>query len=285
MSDNIDSRVSPSLHPDIVDAVEGCDEETASVLSGTKAAFAEAYRHFGQLHDAAQAAKEDPTLTEAAQLLQTADFGHKVIAVVAPKFDSARKNLESVVVGIEGNDPASNLIVLNKTRRIMSETVQPDWLNGWKPSPKREPASSRPPGNPAWAKDATGKGASGNPNGRPPNRPDKRLLATAAMLDEMRAIVSVLVGKALEGDTNAASIVLAKVLPSVKAQAEKVNFPLNTDAPISEQVAQVLDGIAAGAIAPDVGRLIIDSVKSLGEVRTMEQLEARIAALEQGKIG
>lgn len=96
------------------------------------------------------------------------------------------------------------------------------------------------------------------------------------MLDEMRNIVAVLVGKALEGDTNAAAIVLSKTLPSMKAQAEKVNFPLDTDAPISEQVAQVLDGIAQGAIAPDVGRLIIDSVKSLGEVRTVEQLEARI---------
>jgi hypothetical protein len=115
-----------------------------------------------------------------------------------------------------------------------------------------------------------------NPKGRPAGIPDKRLLATQAMLDEMRNIVAVLVGKALEGDTNAAAIVLSKTLPSMKAQAEKVNFPLDTDAPISEQVAQVLDGIAQGAIAPDVGRLIIDSVKSLGEVRTVEQLEARI---------
>jgi hypothetical protein len=79
------------------------------------------------------------------------------------------------------------------------------------------------------------------------------LLATQAALDEIRNIVAMLVGRALEGDTNAASIVLSKVLPSVKAQAEKVQFDLNTDAPISEQVAQVLDAIAAGAIAPDVG--------------------------------
>jgi hypothetical protein len=78
------------------------------------------------------------------------------------------------------------------------------------------------------------------------------LLATQAALDEIRNIVAMLVGRALEGDTNAASIVLSKVLPSVKAQAEKVQFDLNTDAPI-EQVAQVLDAIAAGAIAPDVG--------------------------------
>jgi len=89
-----------------------------------------------------------------------------------------------------------------------------------------------------------------------------------------------LVARALEGDTNAASIVLSKVLPSVKAQAEKVNFTFSSDAPISEQVAQVLDAIAAGAVAPDVGRLIIDSIKSLSDVRATEDLAARIEALE-----
>ncbi|WP_202192008.1 DUF5681 domain-containing protein [Sphingomonas sp. MM-1] len=122
---------------------------------------------------------------------------------------------------------------------------------------------------------------SGNPAGRPPGRPDKRLLATQQMLDEMRNIVAVLVGKALEGDSNAAAIVLSKVLPSVKAQAEKVNFEFDATAPISDQVAQVLDAVAAGAVAPDVGRLIIDSIKSLADVRASEELEARIATLEE----
>jgi len=111
--------------------------------------------------------------------------------------------------------------------------------------------------------------------------PDKRLLATQAALDEMRNIVAMLVGRALEGDTNAASIVLSKVLPSVKAQAEKVNFEFDSTAPVSEQVAQVLDAVAAGAVAPDVGRLIIDSIKSLADMRATEELEARIAALEE----
>jgi hypothetical protein len=108
------------------------------------------------------------------------------------------------------------------------------------------------------------------------------LLATQQMLDEMRNIVAVLVGKALEGDTNAASIVLSKVMPSIKAQAEKVDFDFDSAAPISEQVAQVLDAIAAGAVAPDVGRLIIESIKALSEVRATEELEARIEALEAG---
>ncbi len=123
---------------------------------------------------------------------------------------------------------------------------QPPWIEGWKPELSTETRSA---GNPAW----TPGGQSPNPKGRPAGLPDKRLLATQQMLDEMRNIVAVLVAKALEGDTGAAAIVMSKVLPSIKAQAEKVNFDFDAAAPISEQVAQVLDAIAAEAVAPDVG--------------------------------
>jgi len=161
----------------------------------------------------------------------------------------------------------------------MTEQIAPPWGTDWKPTPPPIPTEPRGPGNPAWVKN----GPSPNPKGRPAGVPDKRLLATQAALDEMRNIVAMLVGRALEGDTNAASIVLSKVLPSVKAQAEKVNFEFDATAPISEQVAQVLDAVAAGAVAPDVGRLIIDSIKSLADVRASEELEARIAALEEAR--
>ena len=163
----------------------------------------------------------------------------------------------------------------------MTEQIAPPWGTDWKPTPPPIPSEPRGPGNPAWVKN----GPSPNPKGRPAGVPDKRLLATQAALDEMRNIVAMLVGRALEGDTNAASIVLSKVLPSVKAQAEKVNFEFDATAPISEQVAQVLDAVAAGAVAPDVGRLIIDSVARLSDVRMQETLEARIEALEAARDG
>ena len=157
----------------------------------------------------------------------------------------------------------------------MNTDITPPWGTDWKPAPATE-KPVRGAGNPSWVPG----GPSPNPKGRPAGLPDKRLLATQSMLEEMRGIVAVLIAKALEGDTNAASIVLAKTLPSVKAQMEKVNFSFSADAPISDQVAQVLDAIAAGAVAPDVGRLIIDSIARLADVRATEELAARIEALE-----
>ena len=166
----------------------------------------------------------------------------------------------------------------------MTEVQSPPWMKGWKPTPLAEQPVVTPPrgpGNPSWTPGCS----SPNPRGRPPGIPDKRLLATQQMLDEMRNIVAVLIGKALEGDTGAAAVVLSKTLPTLKAQAEKVSFEFDAASPISEQVAQVLDAIAAGAVAPDVGRLIIDSIKALSDVRATEELEDRIAALEEARIG
>lgn len=158
----------------------------------------------------------------------------------------------------------------------MTDTIAPPWGTDWKPTPPPIPSEPRGPGNPAWQ-----PGVSGNPRGRPPNRPDRRLLATQAALDEIKNIVQMLVARALDGDVNAASIVLAKVLPSVKAQAEKVEFNFDATAPISDQVAAVLQAVSEGKLAADVGRLICDSIARLSDVRASEQLEARISALEE----
>lgn len=157
----------------------------------------------------------------------------------------------------------------------MSVVNQPPWMDGWKPTPVAgTPASGA--GNPAWTPGCP----SPNPKGRPAGLPDKRLLATQAALDEIKNIVQMLVGRALEGDVNAASIVLAKVLPSVKSQAEKVAFDFDATAPISEQIAQVLQAVSEGKLAADVGRLICDSIGRLADVRASEDLAARIEALE-----
>jgi hypothetical protein len=45
-------------------------------------------------------------------------------------------------------------------------------------------------------------------------------------------------------------------------------------------VEQVLAAIAAGAVAPDIGKQIIDAIAALSNVRANEELEQRIIQLE-----
>lgn len=162
----------------------------------------------------------------------------------------------------------------------MPDVITPPWGTDWKPPPPPPPKAPGVAGNPAWKPGCP----SPNKSGRPKGIPDKRLLATQQMLDEMRNIVAVLVAQALEGDTGAAGLLMSRVMPSLKAQAEKVNFPLDTTAPISGQVAQVLDAVAGGLLAPDVGRLMIESLKALSDVRVAEELEQRVVMLEAREV-
>lgn len=52
MSGDIDTRVTPALHPDNVKQVEGYDERTAPYVSLAETAFSDAYLGIGQVHSA-----------------------------------------------------------------------------------------------------------------------------------------------------------------------------------------------------------------------------------------
>lgn len=81
MADEIqdaDIRVTPSFHPRTVQEIAGYDEDTASVLAGTEAAFNEAYIAVGRVHDAREAGKTNPAWTEAAALIETQNFADKL---------------------------------------------------------------------------------------------------------------------------------------------------------------------------------------------------------------
>lgn len=103
MADNIDTRVSPALHPLNVQEVEGYSEETAGILSMTEGAFAHAYVQLGKVFDAGETVRSDPTLTEAAAVLKVADYADKAFTGIAQRFDAAQANLRTIVASIESD--------------------------------------------------------------------------------------------------------------------------------------------------------------------------------------
>jgi hypothetical protein len=101
MSDNIDIRVTPALHPDNVKEIEGYDSETEAILAPTVTAFDEAYRGIAKVHDARDKAKTNPTWNEAQQIIATDDLAQKEFGRIAKGFDSVRGNLEKGIGSIE----------------------------------------------------------------------------------------------------------------------------------------------------------------------------------------
>lgn len=127
-------------------------------------------------------------------------------------------------------------------------------------------------------------GPSPNPSGRPKGIVDKRTRVSQALMDDAPAVARVVVDAALEGDMQAASLVLSRIAPVLRGQMEKVAFEFDATAPVARQVEQVLAAVARGQVAPDVGKQIIDAVQALSTIRATEELEARLAALEQKEL-
>lgn len=150
----------------------------------------------------------------------------------------------------------------------MTEKTHPNCLDGLTPPPVG-------PGG-RWQ-----KGQSGNPAGRPPGRPDARTKISRALMDDGLAVARVVIDQALEGDLQACGIVLARIAPSLKPQAERVAFDFDPTASVAEQIEAVLAAVAGGVLAPDVGQTIISSLGTLADARAVAELEARITTLEE----
>lgn len=157
---------------------------------------------------------------------------------------------------------------------MTTTNAEPDWKQNWEPDPDAPKT-----GNPSWRKGMK----SPNPSGRPKGIVDKRQKVTQAMLNDAHEIASVVVAKAKEGDLQAANLVLARVMPTLAAQSERVQFDLDPTAPLATQVEQVLAATAEGEISPDTAKSIIESIGALGAIRQMDEIESRLAALEAGE--
>jgi hypothetical protein len=109
---------------------------------------------------------------------------------------------------------------------------------------------------------------------------DKRSKIANALADDASAIVRVVIDAALEGDMQACNLVLARIAPTLKPQAERVAFDLDPSASVPQQIESVLAAISNGTLAPDVGQIIIGSLGRLADARAVAELEDRIARLE-----
>lgn len=100
-------------------------------------------------------------------------------------------------------------------------------------------------GNPNWVKGMK----SPNPSGRPPGlSPQSKLVQK--MLENADGILDAIIAKAMEGDSSSASLILARIVPALKSQAQTVQFDFDHTASASDQAASILSAIASGAVSP-----------------------------------
>lgn len=129
----------------------------------------------------------------------------------------------------------------------------------------------RPP--PGWK-----KGQSGNPKGRPPGVGPVNLLR-AAIAARVPEILAKLIEQAMEGDTGAARLLLERAIAPLKAMepTQAITLP---DGTLTDQGRAVLTAVALGDLAPGQGSQLITAITALARVIEIDELNARITALE-----
>lgn len=125
-------------------------------------------------------------------------------------------------------------------------------------------------------------GESGNPNGRPPGTGGIAKLrdSIAAHIPE---IIVQLVAKAKEGDTQAARLLLERVLPPMKPIEQPIALSLPDDEGITAQGVAIVQAVAVGILAPGQGAALLTGLGTLARIKEIDELERRIAQLEKLK--
>jgi hypothetical protein len=121
-------------------------------------------------------------------------------------------------------------------------------------------------------------GQSGNPKGRPPGTTLAGRLREAVD-EEFDAIVKTIMDAAKAGDMQAASLLLARVVPAMKPIQGpiKVNMPGET---LTEKAGAILDAVSRGELSSADAKQLLDGLGQVARITEIDELERRLAALE-----
>jgi hypothetical protein len=124
------------------------------------------------------------------------------------------------------------------------------------------------------------KGTSGNKQGRIAGRtPGAKLRkAIEAKADD---ILQAVINAAHGGDMTACKMLLDRISPTLKSQAQAINLPVKGT--ILEQGNEIILGIMSGKLAPDIGAGLINALAAQAKIVEADDVIRRIEALEATK--
>lgn len=76
-------------------------------------------------------------------------------------------------------------------------------------------------------------------------------------------------------------LIADKLAPQHKPTIEKMIFEFDTNASPSEQSSQILNSVAQGILAPDVGKILIDSITNMIKIDEITILAEKLERLEK----
>lgn len=102
MPEQVDTRVTLSMHPETVRALDGYTDETAPFVAEVESAFRDAYVTIGKIHDATAMGKTNGVWTEAQRILAVGKVAEKEQDRLFRKFDRVAADLGRAIAFTEG---------------------------------------------------------------------------------------------------------------------------------------------------------------------------------------
>lgn len=125
-------------------------------------------------------------------------------------------------------------------------------------------------------------GVAANPKGRPKGVPDKRSALKKLIEPLAPDLINIVYDLAKKGDLGACRLLLDKCLANQKPESEPQRIPIKMDGTPAEQSQRILEAIAAGTIAADVGSQLIRAVSDAINIQAQTEMLDRLTALEEG---
>lgn len=127
-------------------------------------------------------------------------------------------------------------------------------------------------------------GTSGNPNGRPAATVTRDNLRQM-IKDELPAIIRVVIDKALEGDMQAAKILIDRGLAPLKSQTDTVSFDIASNDKLSDVGQSIIDKLSRGDVSPDAANAVMSALTAQIKIIESTDLAERITKLEEANNG
>lgn len=125
------------------------------------------------------------------------------------------------------------------------------------------------------------KGRSGNPAGRPAGSPDRRALWRERLGVDLDRVLDVLVKQAIAGDLAAIALIMQRTCSPLRPSREPVQLPdFNVEGTPTATAQGLIRAAMRGELASDAAAELVSALASVAKLREVEELEARIAALE-----
>jgi hypothetical protein len=122
------------------------------------------------------------------------------------------------------------------------------------------------------------KGTSGNPAGRP--RSSLSSVVRSRIEGHVDELIALLLGKAREGDVQAARTLLERVVPNLKPEEPAVQVDVPADVGLADTGRAVIRAAIDGVLPPGQAAALVGAVGTVARVVEIDELIRRVEALE-----